>query len=99
VVAAQAVTLLGSLGPRLAEAGAILKVIQLCVSLGLQRVIFEGDSKGVVDGIHSTAENWSHKGMMLEYSCSMSLTGGWSLFVEKEIKLLILWPKWPLKIV
>jgi ribonuclease HI len=66
VVAAQAVTLLGSLDPCLAEAGAILKAIQLCVSLGLQRVIFEGDSKGVVDGIHSTAENWSHKGMMLD---------------------------------
>jgi hypothetical protein len=28
--------------------------------------LFFKDSKGVVDGIHSTAENWSHKGMMLD---------------------------------
>ena len=65
VVAAQSVTSLGSLDSSLAEVGAILKAIQLCVSLGLQRVIFEGDSKGVVDGIHSTTKDWSHKRMML----------------------------------
>jgi hypothetical protein len=34
VVVAQAITLLGSLDPCLAEVGAVLKAIQLCVSLG-----------------------------------------------------------------
>jgi hypothetical protein len=40
VVAAQSVTVFGCLDPTLTEAGAILKAIQLCRSLGLQRVIF-----------------------------------------------------------
>jgi hypothetical protein len=40
VVATQSITVFGCLDPTLAEAGAVLKAIQFCRSLGLQRVIF-----------------------------------------------------------
>ena len=43
----------GYLEPSLAEAEAVLMSIQLCHELGLSSVVFEGNAKGVVDGINS----------------------------------------------
>jgi ribonuclease HI len=44
--------LLRDLESSLAEAEAVLMSIQLCRDLGLSRIVFEGDAKGVVDGIN-----------------------------------------------
>jgi ribonuclease HI len=66
VIATKCQTRLGSLDLMLAEAGAVLMAIQQCKNLGFQRVHFEGDSKIVVEGVNSTKEDWSGKGMVLE---------------------------------
>ena len=66
VVAAQCKSFLGSLNPTLAEAGAALMAVQLCKSLGFQRVHFEGEPKIVIDDVNSPENDWSSKGMLVE---------------------------------
>ena len=66
VVAAQCLTVWGSLDPTLAEAGTALKAIQFSRLLGLRQVIFEGDTKIVVDGINLKQDDWGRTGMLLE---------------------------------
>ena len=58
--------MLGSRDPTLAEEGAVLMAIQLCKTLGFQQVHFEGDTKIVVEGVNSSKDDWSGKGMLLE---------------------------------
>jgi ribonuclease HI len=50
----------------LAEASVALMAIQLCKTLGFQRVHFEGDTKIVVNGVKSSEGDWSRKGMLLK---------------------------------
>jgi ribonuclease HI len=66
VVAAQCKSFSGCLNPVLAEAGAALMAVQMCKSLGFQRVHFEGDTKTVIDDVNSPESDWSSKGMLVE---------------------------------
>ncbi|XP_042974779.1 uncharacterized protein LOC122306417 [Carya illinoinensis] len=50
--------------PLLGEALAALRAVQLGLEIGLHNVIFEGDSKLVVSGINSCAEDWSTAGLI-----------------------------------
>jgi ribonuclease HI len=52
--AARCVMRMGYLAPLVAEAMAVLVSIQLCHELGITKVHFEGDAKGVVDMVNSS---------------------------------------------
>ncbi|KAF5454421.1 hypothetical protein F2P56_024088 [Juglans regia] len=52
--------------PLLGEALAALRSVQFGINLGLENVIFEGDSKLVVHGITSGAEDWSTVGLIYQ---------------------------------
>jgi ribonuclease HI len=66
VVATQCKSFSGRLNLVLAEAGAALIAVQMCKSLGFQRVQFEGDTKIVIDDVNSPKSVWSSKGMLVE---------------------------------
>jgi ribonuclease HI len=53
-----------------AEAEAVLMSIQLCRDLGLSRIVFEGDAKGVVDGINSAEVN---RGWMVQVMANIKV--------------------------
>ncbi|XP_042958049.1 uncharacterized protein LOC122293560 [Carya illinoinensis] len=50
--------------PLLGEALAALRAIQLGLEIGLHNVIFEGDSKLLVNGITNSANDWSTAGLI-----------------------------------
>jgi ribonuclease HI len=86
VVAAQCMTVWGRLDPTLAEAGAALKAILFSRSLGLRQVIFEGDTKTVVDGVNLLQDDWSSTGMLLEdIRTELKTIPSWRMrFVRRE---------------
>ena len=86
VVAAQCMTVWGRLDQTLAEAGATLKAIQLSRLLGLWQVIFEGDTKNVVDGVNLKQDDQSSMGMLLEdLRVELQIVPTWRMkFVRRE---------------
>lgn len=66
VVAAQVKTFLDSFDPSVAEARAALMAIQLCKEMGFMHVLFEGDAKVVIDGVNSSASDWSRIGLLVK---------------------------------
>jgi ribonuclease HI len=76
----------GCLEPCLAEAEAVLMAIHLCRDLGLLRVVFEGDAKGVVDRINSAEVDRGWMGQVIsDIKLEISALEGWRVqFVRRE---------------
>jgi ribonuclease HI len=86
LLSARCATKQGSLEPSLAEAEAMLLSIQLCQELNISRVIFEGDAKGVVEGINSTEVDRGWMGhVFADIKQELQTLGDWKVqFIRRD---------------
>jgi ribonuclease HI len=83
---ARCATRQGCLDPALDEAVAMLLSIQLCRDLGLTRIHFEGDAKGVVDGINSAEADRGWIGQVIaDIKLAIQVFEDWKVsFIRRE---------------
>jgi hypothetical protein len=66
MIGAKCSTRVGCLDPGAAEAVAALETVLLCRKLEIDRVVFMGDAKLVVEAVLSQEPDWSTKGHLIE---------------------------------
>lgn len=51
---------------QIAETRALWTTINMCLEIGLKKVVFEGDAKQVVEAINNSKENWTLNCQIIE---------------------------------